>query len=136
MHYAASFASTPGAIGTYAKNMTQSGKPDLDIVIDNHEDGKVYTTFDSISGNVNITAPHNSRFDEVRITFEGSTRTYVENLSPHSTKCRTTANHNFLKLTMPTQESEYPQPRILEAGRTYTFPFNVSSILSLPICSC
>jgi len=126
MHYPASFVSTPGAIGTYARNMTQTGKPGLDILVDGHRDGAVYTTFDSISGKVNITAPHASRFDEIRITFEGCTRTYVENISPHSSKQRTTATHNFLKLSMPIRDSDYPQPRIAEAGKTYTFPFNVS----------
>lgn len=124
MHHPASFTSTPGVIGNYARNMTQSGKVDVDIVVDNHEDGTVYTTFDSISGQVNITAAHAFRFDEIRITFEGSTRTYVENLSPHSTKSRTTAFHSFLKLTMPIRDSEYPQPRIADAGRTYSFSFN------------
>lgn len=31
--------------------------------------------------------------------------------------------HQFLKLNQPIAESSYPQPRILEAGRTYQFPF-------------
>jgi len=132
MYYPASLASAPGTISTYARNITQIGKPDLEIVVDNHEDGAVYTTFDSISGKVNIVAPQTSRFDEIRITFEGTTRTYVENISPHSTKSRTTATHNFLRLTMPIRESDYPQPRIAEAGKSYTFPFNVSFTLPLP----
>ena len=96
----------------------------MDIILENHEDGKRYTTFDPVTGKVEITAPQDARFDEIRITLEGSIRTFVENLSPHSTKARTTATHNFLKLSMPIRDSEYPQPRIAEAGRTYTFPFN------------
>jgi len=104
--------------------MAQHSQPDLEIVLENHIDGKVYTTFDAISGQVNITAPHNARFDEIKITLEGATKTYIENLSPASTRSRTTATHNFLKLVMPIRDTDYPQPRIAEAGRTYTFPFN------------
>jgi hypothetical protein len=126
MSYAASIVSTSGSIATYAKKMALNGRPAIEIVLENHNDGKIYTTFDPIKGAVNITAPHNARFDEIRITFEGSTRTWTENLAPHATKSRTTATHNFLKLSMPIPESSYPLPRIAEAGKTYTFPFNVS----------
>ncbi len=125
MPYAASIQSTTGTIVTYArKMMVQNGRPEMEIILDDHTDGKIYTTYDALSGRVKITSAHNARFDEVQITLEGSTKTWVENLSPHSTRARTTARHNFLKMTMPIPESEYPQPRIAEAGRTYTFPFN------------
>jgi hypothetical protein len=127
MSYAASIVSTSGSIATYAKKMAHNGRPAVEILLENHQDGKVYTTFDAVRGKVNITAPHNARFDEIRITLEGATKTWVENLSPHSTRSRTTATHNFLKLVMPIRETDYPQPRIAEAGRTYTFPFNVRS---------
>lgn len=120
----ASIYSTTGTVASVFQRMSQNGRPDMDIVIDDHKEGKTYTTFDSISGKVNITAPHEARFDEIQITFEGTARTAIENLSPHTTKSRTTARHNFLKLTMPIKESDYPQPRVAEAGRTYTFPFN------------
>jgi len=98
----------------------------MDIVVNDHKDGKVYTTFDALSGKVSITAPHNVRFDEIKITLEGSTKTYVENLTPTSSRTRISATHNFLKLVMPIRESDYPQPRVAEARRTYSFPFNVS----------
>lgn len=124
MSYASSIQSTTGTIASYARKIVQSGKPEMEIIIDGHKDNKVYTTYDPLSGRVEITSAHNARFDEVQITLEGSTKTWVENLSPHSTRARTTARHNFLKMTMPIPESEYPQPRIAEAGRTYTFPFN------------
>lgn len=104
--------------------MGQNSRPDMEILLDDHHDGKIYSTFDAIRGRVAITAPHNARFDEVRITFEGTTKTYVENLSPSATRSRTTAVHKFLKLVMPVRESDYPQPRIAEAGHTYRFDFN------------
>ncbi|KAK0115549.1 hypothetical protein ONS95_000174 [Cadophora gregata] len=121
---AASIYSTTGTVASVFQRMAQNGRPDVDIVLDNHKEGKTYTTFDAISGKVNITAPQEARFDEIHITFEGTARTAIENLSPHTTKSRTTARHNFLKLTMPIRESDYPQPRVAEAGRTYIFPFN------------
>ncbi|KAE8450637.1 hypothetical protein EG329_005981 [Mollisiaceae sp. DMI_Dod_QoI] len=122
--YAASIQSTTGTLAGYARRVTSNGRPDMEIILDDYEEGKCFTTFDPLSGRVEITAPHEARFDEIQITLEGTIKTYVENLSPHSTRSKTTARHNFLKLTMPIRESEYPQPRIAEAGRTYTYPFN------------
>jgi hypothetical protein len=36
---------------------------------------------------------------------------------------RQEAIHRFLKLTQPIRDEELPQPRILEAGKTYEYPF-------------
>jgi hypothetical protein len=121
-----SASSIHSATGTIAsiKKMAHNSKPDMNIVIDNHDDGKVYSTFDALSGRAEITAPFNARFDQIQITLEGTIKTFVENLSPYTTRARTTAVHNFLKMTMPVPESSYPHPRIAEAGRTYSFPFN------------
>ncbi|KAN0093627.1 hypothetical protein V8E51_016811 [Hyaloscypha variabilis] len=116
--------STTGTLATYAKRIGLRSRPDMEILLDNHAEGKIYTTLDALSGRVEITAPQNARFDEIQITLEGVVKTYVENLSPHTTRARTTAIHNFLKLTMPMRDSDYPQPRIAEAGQTYKFPFN------------
>ncbi|CZT04434.1 hypothetical protein WAI453_011488 [Rhynchosporium graminicola] len=120
----ASIYSTTGTIASAYKKIAQNGRPDMEIILENHTDGKVYTTFDALSGQVNITAPHEARFDEIQITLEGTVRAAIENMSPHAARSRTTAKHNFLKLVMPIRESDYPQPRIAEVGRTYTFPFN------------
>lgn len=122
--YSHSVHSTAGTIATYAKKMGLQGRPDLLISLDEDVEGKVHTTFDALSGKVEITAPHSARFDEIQITLEGIVKTYVENLSATASSSRTNAIHRFLKLSMPIPESEYPQPRIAEAGRTYTFPFN------------
>jgi hypothetical protein len=122
--YAASIQSTTGTIATYAKRLAQQGRPDMEIILDDYTEGKIYTTFDALSGRAEITAPHSARFDEIHITLEGTVKTFVENLSLTSTKSKTTALHKFLKLVMPIAETDYPQPRIAEAGRTYTFPFN------------
>lgn len=122
--YAASITSNANTFATYAKKATVAPRPDMEITLDQHTEGSFYTTWDALSGKVAITAPQTSRFDEVQITLEGCVRTYVETLSPTSTASKTTAIHRFLKMIMPVPESEYPQPRVAEAGRTYTFPFN------------
>ena len=36
---------------------------------------------------------------------------------------RTGAYQTFLRLRQPIEDSAYPMPRVLEAGRTYKFPF-------------
>lgn len=122
--YAASITSNANTFAAYAKKATVPARPDMEITLDQHTEGKFYTTWDALSGKVAITAPQTSRFDEVQITLEGCVRTYVEALSPTSTASKTTAIHRFLKMIMPVPESEYPQPRVAEGGRTYTFPFN------------
>ncbi|PQE33315.1 arrestin protein [Rutstroemia sp. NJR-2017a WRK4] len=119
-----SSTSTSSTIANYAKKINQIRRTGVEIVLDNHHDGKVYTTFDALSGTASISAPHDAQFDEIQITLEGVTRTYVETVSPASTTSKTRAVHKFLKLVMPIQASSYPSPRIAEAGKTYTFPFN------------
>jgi hypothetical protein len=45
-------------------------------------------------------------------------------MTPVAVQTKTDASHTFLRLNMPIADSEYPQPRIAEAGQTYTFPFH------------
>jgi hypothetical protein len=49
---------------------------------------------------------------------------------------RTEANHRFLVLRQPMEESDFPTPRIFEAGRTYKFPFTFTVPASLLPKSC
>ncbi|QSZ37516.1 hypothetical protein DSL72_008614 [Monilinia vaccinii-corymbosi] len=121
---ASSVPSGSGTLANYAKKINPTKRPDVEVHIDDHYDGKTYTTLDAISGKVSITAPQDAQFDEIQITLEGVTRTCVENISYSNAASKTTAIHRFLKLFMPTLEASYPQNRIAEAGKTYTFPFN------------
>ncbi|PBP16493.1 hypothetical protein BUE80_DR012783 [Diplocarpon rosae] len=126
MSHATSTQSTTGTIASYAKKIAHAGRPDMDIELDDYNEGngKVYTTFDAVTGRVNITTPHEAPFDQIQISLVGSVFTFVGNLSPQSTRSRVCAKHNFLRLNMPIPESSYPQPRVAEAGKTYTFAFN------------
>ena len=58
------------------------------------------------------------------ITLEGTTRTYVEKIATTSpTSSRTEAFQSFLRLVQPMDDSDIPEPRVLEEGRAYKFPF-------------
>ncbi|KAI9816984.1 MAG: hypothetical protein M1832_004968 [Thelocarpon impressellum] len=117
---------TRNTVASQMRSLAQMGQPSIDIELNDQRGAYMssYTTSDRLHGQVSITAPHDSRFDDIHITLEGSSKTFVENLSATSTiNSRSRAFHTFLKLTQPITESQYPQPRVAEAGRTYEFPF-------------
>ncbi|KAI9837072.1 MAG: hypothetical protein M1819_000721 [Sarea resinae] len=117
-------------LASQARSLVQMRKPIIEIALKNADRGSVgsyigsYTTLDTIEGQVAITATHDTRFEDVQITFEGSMRTSVERMSPTpSPSSGTEASKTFLNLSQPVDESCYPHPRVAEAGRTYRFPF-------------
>ncbi|KAF1347516.1 hypothetical protein BDV97DRAFT_201383 [Delphinella strobiligena] len=97
-------------------------KPQISLHLD--QSRNTFSTLDKISGKVVITTSSNTRFDKINIQFLGSSRTLIERIqtTPGMASSQS-AFQNFLKLTQPISESSYPQPRILEAGRTYEFQF-------------
>jgi hypothetical protein len=115
-----------GTIAGYARKIAQNAHPSLEIAIHDHSVGKVYTTFDAVAGIVSIRAPRKMRFDQVRITLEGTTTTSVEDMPASSFSTKRVAHHHFLKLAMPMTDADCSLPLVAEAGRAYTFPFNVS----------
>ncbi|KAH0541743.1 hypothetical protein FGG08_003835 [Glutinoglossum americanum] len=126
MMYAETIASR-NTVASHIRALSQIGKPAIDIALNDDEQGQCilsYSTFDKIEGEVSITAPHDARFDDIIIAFEGNTKVFVESLSPHAAASRTDANHRFLRVTQPIPSSSYPVPRVAEAGRTYEFPFS------------
>ena len=83
-----------------------------------------YTSLDEIKGEVSITAPCDTSFDDIYITFEGCTRTFVEKIASTSpTSGRTEAFHNFVRLVQPVDLSAFSHPCVFEAKKTYKFPF-------------
>ncbi|KAL1957340.1 hypothetical protein VTO42DRAFT_6129 [Malbranchea cinnamomea] len=92
--------------------------------LDGHNSVPTYTTLDTIRGDVVFTADVDTRFDQVSISFTGTSRTQIETPGVAAPTVGTSsAFHTFLRLSQPIEESDYPQPRVLEAGRSYTFPF-------------
>ena len=84
-----------------------------------------YTSFDEIKGEVSVTAQCDTSFDDIYITFEGSTRTFVDKVASTSpSSSRTEGFHNFVRLVQPMDLSAFSDSRIFEAKKTYKFRFN------------
>ena len=109
--------------------LTSKAKPVVDITLNGehpHPAGGVpsFTTLDKIEGTVSITASTDLSFDALHISFQGTTRTYVEKIvASTAANSRSQAFHNFLRLAQPLCPSDLPPNRILESGKTYKFPF-------------
>lgn len=83
-----------------------------------------YTSRDHIQGVVSITARYDTPFDEIYVTFEGTTKTFVEKISTAlPAHGRTEAFHVFLRLIQPINAESLPEDLILRAGQTYSIPF-------------
>ncbi|PVI06680.1 arrestin [Periconia macrospinosa] len=83
-----------------------------------------YATMDTIEGTVNITAQHDTRFEDIEIAFNGVAHISVERFTASpSMSGRTESVHRFLSLRQPIDDSDLPTPRVLVAGKKYTFPF-------------
>ncbi|KMU79387.1 hypothetical protein CISG_07791 [Coccidioides immitis RMSCC 3703] len=114
--------------GTF-NSITRKGRPSVEITLDGDVSSQsrginTYTTLDPIEGKVVISADTDVRFDQIHISFIGAARTLIERPGyAGPTVGQSSAFHAFLRLTQPIEESQYPQPRVLEAGRKYSFPF-------------
>lgn len=114
-------------MGSTFKNLGSKSKPVISITLNDdqqHAFVPSYTSSDEIRGVVSITTSCDTTFDEVYITFEGATRTFVEKIATTApTSGRTEAFQNFLRLVQPMDDATFPEPRIAKAGQTYRFPF-------------
>ena len=114
-------------------------KNDVEIVLDGAEDFvHSYSTFDEIKGNVILKFEKDTAIDDISITFEGVSLTYVEKVATTApTTGRTTGRHHFLKLLQPVGAEDLPENRIAKAGTTYSIPFTfvVPDRLLPQICS-
>ncbi len=115
-------------MATRVKNLAQKAKPTVEITLrDDQQESSVplYSSLDEIKGEVTISTPSDTSFDDVYITFEGATRTFVEKIATTSaTNDRTEAYQNFLRLVQPNDPLSYLEPRVFEAEKTYKFPFH------------
>ena len=116
------------AIALTKKNLGLKLKPRIEVKLnDNQNDAftPAFTSLDEINGEVSITTLSDLNFADIYITFEGAIRTVVEKLATTSpTNGKTEAFHNFLRLMQPMDPAAFPEPHILEAHKTYKFPFN------------
>ncbi|KAI4722504.1 hypothetical protein E4T48_01224 [Aureobasidium sp. EXF-10727] len=122
MSSASSYASSTGAMASKLRTLALGSKPHINIVL--NDERSSYSTLDKLSGKVEIAVSHSTRFDEIDIQLIGTTKTFLEKMpSTPGLAGGMSAFHQFLKLRQPILESSYPQPRVLEPGRTYEFPF-------------
>ena len=123
------------------KNLVLTSKPTIDITLIDDQKGAFvpqFTSLDEIKGEVSITASCDTSFDDIYITFEGSSKTFVEKVATTSPSTgRSEAFHTFIRLLQLTDPSALPDPRVLAAGETYRFPFLfvVPDTMLPPSCS-
>ena len=119
--------------GAVAGQGGAAAKATMEIHIDKHYRSKVYTSGTAVRGRVTVRAPPRDdvRFDAVQILLLGTTRTRSDGVNiPKAT------SHTFLRLCMPVPESQYPVPRVFEAGRSYDVPFNFVVPHNLTLNAC
>ncbi|KAL2042171.1 hypothetical protein N7G274_005359 [Stereocaulon virgatum] len=120
--------SASGALAVRVKNLGQKPKPKIEITLtDEQKDAfcPTYTSLEQIEGEATITAQCDMGFQDVYITFEGASSTYVEkSATSHPAHSRTRGYAPFLRLVQPLDASAFPEPRIIEAGKIYKFPFH------------
>ncbi|GKZ39461.1 hypothetical protein AbraIFM66950_000369 [Aspergillus brasiliensis] len=107
----------------------RSHAPKLTITI---KDPKpYYTTWDRMEGSVTVTMDNKTAFNNIQITFEGSSRVALPR--PITELCEATASHTFLKLQQPIDPPISPT---YIPGRTYKYPFCFVIPEDLPLGSC
>jgi hypothetical protein len=107
------------------QNFSLRKKADVEITLKRQETPfNVYSTYDEIRGQVVISFDRNTEVEDVMITFEGQTATFVEKIATTApTSGRTTGRHTFLRLLQPNDPAHLPADRIAKAGVKYELPF-------------
>ncbi|KAF3049555.1 hypothetical protein E8E11_004253 [Didymella keratinophila] len=108
--------------------LANMGQPNIEFVMDDSDGPRrsipSYSTMDTVSGHVEITAPSDTRFEDIDIAFIGTATTFVDRVTTTpSMTGRTESTHRFLTLRQPVDQSSFPTPRIFQAGKVYRFPF-------------
>jgi hypothetical protein len=112
-------------------------KNEIEIVLDGGDDFvHSYTTHDEIKGEVILKFEKDTAIDDLVVSLEGLTSTYVEKIATTApTTGRTTGRHTFLKLLQPVDVESLPENRIARAGESYPIPFHfVVPDRLLPYC--
>lgn len=109
------------------RNPASKAKPIIAISLSDDQKEEFvpsYTSLDQVRGQVTITAKHDTSFDEIYVTFEGTSKTFVEKIATASpANGKTEAFQVFLRLIQPMDPRALPESNLLKAGRTYRFPF-------------
>ena len=122
------------------RNFANLSKPDLQIQFKDDEQCTrtrnyihTFSTGDKIEGTALITPPCNTKFDDIEISLVGSTKCYVDKISPSAAiSARSEAFQMFLKVDSPIDSSDLPSDGILQSGQTYPIPFTFIIPAALP----
>ncbi|KAB8215364.1 hypothetical protein BDV33DRAFT_208438 [Aspergillus novoparasiticus] len=93
-----------------------------------------YTTGERIEGEVTFTVDAETKFSEINISLEGSSR--VNLLQPITAQLGAGASHTFLTLDQPIDEVNYPASRVFRPGKVYDFPYTFIVPNRLPLKPC
>ncbi|KAB8261580.1 hypothetical protein BDV32DRAFT_148228 [Aspergillus pseudonomiae] len=93
-----------------------------------------YTTGELIEGTVTITVNAETRYSDVNISLEGSSR--VNLLQPIATQRETGVSHTFITLCQPVAAANCPASRVFRPGKAYRFPYTFIIPDRLPLKSC
>lgn len=119
--------STSGALAVRVKNLGQKPKPKIEITLtDEQKDAycPTYTSLEQIEGEATITAQCDMGFQDVYITFEGASSTYVEkSATSHPAHSRTRGYAPFLRLVQPLDASAFLNLASLRLARFINSPF-------------
>ncbi|KAL5362222.1 hypothetical protein BJX96DRAFT_185861 [Aspergillus floccosus] len=111
-----------------------SSSPRVTITIELNDPKQSYTTWDQIEGTITVAVDDETTFDNISITFEGSSR--VALLRPVTGNREIKASYTFLRLLQPIDKAEYPPSQTFTPGRSYTYPFTFVIPSELPLGSC
>jgi len=108
-----------------------AGRSNLEIGIHLANDGHVYRNLDRVHGTLVIKATCDTPFETVEIAFVGASHTRIERYGGHTLSTDISrASHEFINTAQTHMDQHLPVDRILRAGRTYTFPID----LTIPDC--
>ncbi|EFX02999.1 arrestin n-terminal domain containing protein [Grosmannia clavigera kw1407] len=127
-----SSSSSTFSFGASTSRRSAFPKTNMEVLLDNHFQSRVYTTGDSITGSVRIVTQRDVPFDAFEIVLLGASRTQIDAVSGVRE-----SSHILLKMAMPIAPSAYPVPRVLETGQEYVLPFRfvVPAHLTLGACN-
>lgn len=110
-----------------------ASKPSIDIKLDQHFTSRVYTSGSTVAGNAVVKCQRDTPFQSFDIYFTGVAASRMDFVQSYTTN----SVRNFMKLQMPIPDSDLPEPRVFQAGRTYTIPFHfvVPHQLTMGACS-
>lgn len=100
-------------------------RSELEVVLDGRDDFvRTYSTYDSITGQVEIKFERDTLISDVSVVFEGQSNCFVEKIATASpTTGRTTGKHTFLRMQQPIYDDQLPDHHLALAGTVYRIPF-------------